>query len=70
MNRFKPSTPRVATAIAAVVMTVITFGLFIVVPATIGSDGQSARTQAANGVPPAAIDRVIIAPDVDFHHQG
>ena len=62
MNRFESSTPRVALAIAAVAMTVVTFGLLVVVPATIESGSQDVRTQAAaKFVMPAATDVVIIA---------
>jgi len=56
MNRFRSSTPRAISAIAAVVMTVITFGLFVIVPATIQPDGEYGRAQAANVVTPAAAE--------------
>jgi hypothetical protein len=62
MNRFESATPRVALAIAAVAMTVVTFGLLVVVPATIESGGQEVRTQAAaKVVTPAATEVVIIS---------
>ncbi len=55
MNRFQFD-PLAATAIAAVVMTVITFGLFVIVPATIRSDGEYGRAQAPNVVAPTATE--------------
>ena len=54
MNRFQSSTPRLVIGLTAVAMTVITFGLFVVVPATIESGSVDARTQAARVVAPAA----------------
>jgi hypothetical protein len=57
MNRFQSSTPRVALGIAAVAMTVVTFGLLVVVPATIDSGSEDVRTQAAAKlVTPAAAE--------------
>jgi hypothetical protein len=47
MKEYKPSTPRAAIAIAALVMSIITFGLVVVVPATINSDSGDTRAQAA-----------------------
>ena len=55
MNRFQSSTPRAAFGIAAVAMTVVTFGLLVAVPATIESGSEDVRTPAsAKLVTPAA----------------
>jgi hypothetical protein len=51
-------------------MTLITFGVTILVPAMIESGGEGIRTQAAYALPPNSIDRIIIAADVGFHRQG
>jgi hypothetical protein len=70
MNRYQSSTPRAAAAVAAVVMTLITFGLAILVPAMIESGGEGIRARAAYALPPKTSDRVVIAADVAFHRQG
>ena len=67
MNRFQSSTPRLALGIAAMAMTVVTFGLFVVVPATIDSGSEDVRTQAATKlVTPAATEIVIIPARIDI----
>jgi hypothetical protein len=67
MNRFQSSTPRVALGIAAVAMTVVTFGLLVVVPATIDSGSEDVRTQAAAKlVTPAAAEVVMIPTRIDL----
>lgn len=66
MNRFQSSTPRAAFGIAAVAMTVVTFGLLVVVPATIDSGSEDVRTQAAAKlVTPAATEVVTIPTRID-----
>jgi len=70
MNRYQSSTPRVAAAVAAIVMTLITFGVTILVPAMIESGGGGIRTQAAYALPPNSIDHIVIAVDVGFRSQG
>jgi hypothetical protein len=66
MNRFQSSTPRAALGIAAVAMTVVTFGLLVIVPATIESGSEDVRTQAsAKLVMPAAAEAVIIPTRID-----
>ena len=66
MNRFQSSTPRAAFGIAAVAMTVVTFGLLVVVPATIDSGGENVRTQAsAKLVAPAATEVVMTPARID-----
>ena len=53
MNRYTPSTPRAAFALAAIVLTAMTLGLFIVIPANMDSSFQDARTlDASNTVTP------------------
>jgi hypothetical protein len=70
MNSYQSSTPRLAAAVAAIVMTLITFGVTILVPAMIESGGEGIRTQAAYALPPNSIDRIVIAADVGFRSQG
>jgi hypothetical protein len=66
MNRFQSATPRVALGIAAVAMTVVTFCLLVVVPATIDSGGENVPTQAAAKlVTPAATEVAIIPTRID-----
>lgn len=61
MNNYQSSTPRVALGIAAVAMTAVTFGVFIVMPAMVESGGEGVRTQAvAKVVIPDATEVVII----------
>jgi hypothetical protein len=50
MKQYKSSTPRAAFAIAALVMSIITFGLVVVLPATINSGNSDARTQTGTMV--------------------
>ena len=69
MNRYQSSTPRVAAAIAAVAMTLVTIGVAIVVPATIESGGEGMRAQAMN-VPQSGTNRVVVAVSGDTHHQA
>ena len=69
MNRFESSTPRVATAIAAVFMTAITLGLFAVVPAALDSGSEGMRAQGMNVVPPSETARIAAA-DVDTDRRG
>jgi hypothetical protein len=47
MKQYKPSTPRTAVAFAALVMTLVTFGLVVVVPATMLAGTDDVRAQAA-----------------------
>jgi hypothetical protein len=47
MKQYKPSTSRAAFVIAALVMSIITFGLVVVLPATINSGGSDVRAQVA-----------------------
>jgi hypothetical protein len=70
MKRFHPSTPRAAAAIAALAMTLITFGLAIVVPATFDADGIGDRAQASNAVSPTADARVLVVANVDIRRLG
>lgn len=70
MKRFEPSTPRAAAAVAALAMTLITFGLAIVVPATIEAGGDDDRAQATNAVSRTSTDRVLVAANVDIRRPG
>jgi hypothetical protein len=54
MKHYEPGTPRVAFALAAVAISVITFALFLVAPSSVESGGQlSATTEARQSVSPA-----------------
>jgi len=59
-NRFQSSTPRAAIGVAAVAMTVVTFGLLILVPATIESGSGDVGTQASTSAAPLAVEVVVI----------
>jgi hypothetical protein len=48
MKRYPSSTPRAGAAIVAVLMTVVTFGLFVLVPATMQLDRSHLDPQATN----------------------
>lgn len=60
MKRYQDSTPRAVAAIAALVMTVLTFGLAIVVPAALAPGGEE-QTRTARVVAPAAKEHVTVA---------
>lgn len=62
MNRFQSSTPRAAFGIAAVAMTVVTFGLLVVVPATIESGSEDVRTQTSAKLVTPAATAVVMSP--------
>jgi hypothetical protein len=47
VNRYQPSSPRVAFGIAAIAMTVITIGVSVVMPARMDSDSREPRMLAA-----------------------
>jgi hypothetical protein len=47
VNRYEPSSPRVAFGIAAVAMTAITIGVAVVMPAKMDSDSREPRVLAA-----------------------
>jgi hypothetical protein len=47
VNRYEPSTPRVAFGIAAVAMTAITIGVAVVIPASMDSDSSEPRVLEA-----------------------
>ena len=70
MKRFEPSTPRAAAVVAALAMTLITFGLAIVVPATLDADGNGDRAQATNAASPAANERALVAGNLDVRRPG
>ncbi len=70
MKRFEPSTPRAAAVAAALAMTLITFSLTIVVPATLDAAGNGDRVQATNSGSPASTHRVLVAANVDIRRPG
>jgi len=47
VNRYEPSTPRAAIGLTAAVMTAITIGAMVVLPAKLDSVGADAHTLAA-----------------------
>lgn len=70
MKSFEPSTPRAAAVVAALAMTLITFGLAIVVPATFDGIGNGDGAQATNAVSPAPTERALVTDDVDMRRPG
>ena len=64
MNRYRPSTPRVAFAIAALAMTAVTAGVAIVAPSRIGS-GDAANAATAAAPAPARTEVAIIPSRID-----
>ena len=58
MNRYEPSIPRVAFGVAAIVMTAITMGMGLVLPAWMEPGDQAASRLATSQAalpPPAAV---------------
>jgi hypothetical protein len=74
MNRYQPSSPRVAFGIAAVAMTAITIGVSVVMPARMDSDSREPRMLAALKVTgPASTGVVTGAESIDavaVHEAG
>ncbi len=50
MKRYKITVPRAACNIAAIAMTVITIGLFVVLPAKLAPDSREARSQVESNL--------------------
>lgn len=61
MKRFKLKTPRMAIGVAAIVMTIVTFGVSVVAPA----QGASASYDAARFAEAAAIEVAITPSRID-----
>ena len=57
MNRYEPSIPRVAFGVAAIVMTAITMGMGLVLPAWVepGDQGAGRLATSEAAPPPAAV---------------
>jgi hypothetical protein len=74
MNRYQPSSPRVAFGIASVAMTAITIGVSVVMPARMDSDSREPRVLAALKVTaPASTGVVAGAESIDVvavHESG
>ena len=74
MNRYEPSTPRVAFGIAAVAMTAITIGVAVVIPASMDSDSSEPRVlEALKVTAPASAGVVTGAESIDavaVHETG
>jgi hypothetical protein len=68
MNGYKPNTPRTAFGLAAVALTAITMGVFVVAPATFDSVGDhdvtSLVASSANAATSAAKPEVLYTIDV------
>ena len=60
MNRYPSSTPRAACGLAAIVMTALTLGVAVILPATMTSGSQRAGTVAAKGGAPAAAEVAVV----------
>ncbi|HEX4522276.1 MAG TPA: hypothetical protein VH704_02040 [Casimicrobiaceae bacterium] len=61
LNRYQPGLPGVACGIAAIAMAAMTFGLLVVVPATIGSGIEATRIAQASPVLATAPAEVVTA---------
>jgi len=74
VNRYQPSTPRVAFGIAAVAMTAITIGVAVVMPASMGSDSREPRVlEALKVTAPVSTGVVTDAESIDVvavHESG
>jgi hypothetical protein len=74
VNRYEPSSPRVAFGIAAVAMTAITIGVSVVMPAKLDSDSREPRVLAALKVTgPASANIVTGAESIEVvavHESG
>jgi hypothetical protein len=74
VNRYQPSSPRLAFGIAAVAMTAITIGVSVVMPAKMDSDSREPRVLAALRVTaPASTGVVAGAESIDVvaaHESG
>lgn len=62
MNRYTPSTPRAAFGLLAAALTIVTFCLAVVVPATMESGGGVARTLVAVKSVASAATQVAVIP--------
>jgi hypothetical protein len=66
VNRYQPSSPRVAFGIAAVAMTAITISVAVVIPASIDSDSREPRVlEALRVTAPASAGVVNDAESID-----
>ena len=74
MNRYEPSSPRVAFGIAAVAMAAITIGASVIMPARMDSDSRELRMlESLEVTAPAATDVVTGAESIDavaVHESG
>ena len=74
MNRYEPSSPRVAFGIAAVAMTGITIGVLVVIPAKMDSDSREPRAlEALKVTAPASTGVVTGSESIDVvavHEAG
>ena len=62
MNRYQPSTPRAAFGIVAIVMTALTLGVGVFLPATLSPSMQQGGTVAAARFAAPASTEVAIIP--------
>jgi hypothetical protein len=60
MNRYQPSTPRTPFGIAAAVLTAMTIGIAVVLPAKMDAGSAAYRPSAAKVVTPAVTEASII----------
>jgi hypothetical protein len=74
VNRYQPSSPRVAFGIAAVAMTAITIGVSVVMPARMDADSSEPRVlEALKVTAPASTDVVTGSESIDVvavHEAG
>lgn len=62
MNRYETAIPRIAFGIVAVVMTAITIGVSVVMPAKMDSDSREPPILAASKITTAASTGVLTGP--------
>jgi hypothetical protein len=74
VNRYEPSSPRAAFGVAAVVMTAITIGVSVVIPAQMDSDSREPPVLAALTVTAPASTGVVTGSEsidvVAVHESG
>jgi hypothetical protein len=66
MHRYEPSTPRFAFGLAASVMTAITLGAFVIMPALVEADAYEPVLLARPAIPVTTPPRADEEPPVDL----
>ncbi len=63
MNAYKPRTPRAACGVAAIVMTALTFAMFVGLPAVIGSGYEESHAVTASPSVAASASTPVVPPE-------